>query len=153
MSLIFRRNNYCSNFVRLWQRYNLKNLPKTQIKRQLSCSVSVGGVNYNKIQNSTSNNTTFSSSTSPISTENSNSNESVEIQEKLKILLENERENYGIVPVFKKALTFGDKIAVKDTSGEYSYTQIYSAARKLSIRISQNCGKFMLFLFLNKLYL
>lgn len=56
--------------------------------------------------------------------------------DKLHILFNNEIENGDIVPVFKRALLHGNKIAVKDNTGEYSYRQILEGARKLSKQLS-----------------
>lgn len=46
----------------------------------------------------------------------------------------------SITPVFKNALKYGNKIAIKDEFGEYSYDQIYNGAAKISIEISKICG-------------
>lgn len=56
--------------------------------------------------------------------------------DKLQNLFDNEVKNGDIVPVFKRALLYGNKIAVKDPTGEYSYRQILEAARKLSTQLS-----------------
>lgn len=56
--------------------------------------------------------------------------------DKLQHLFDNEVKNGDIVPVFKRALLYGNKIAVKDNTGEYSYRQILDAARKLSTELS-----------------
>lgn len=47
----------------------------------------------------------------------------------------------SITPVFTTALTYGDKVAIKDEFGEYTYNQIYNGAAKISIEISKICGK------------
>lgn len=47
----------------------------------------------------------------------------------------------GIIPVFKTALTYGNKIAIKDEFGEYTYDQIYNGAVKISLEIAKICGK------------
>ena len=62
------------------------------------------------------------------------------LHKNLEQLLINEVQNKKIVPVFKKALLYGEKIAVKDHSGEYSYIEIYEATKKLAIQISNYCG-------------
>lgn len=51
----------------------------------------------------------------------------------------------SITPVYKTALTYGNKIAIKDEFGEYSYQQIYSGAAKISFEISKICGTSKLF--------
>lgn len=56
--------------------------------------------------------------------------------DRLQNLLDNEVKNGDIVPVFKRALLHGNKIAVKDNTGEYSYRQILEGARKLSTQLS-----------------
>lgn len=57
--------------------------------------------------------------------------------DKLQHIFNNEVKNGDIVPVFKRALLFGNKTAVKDSTGNYSYRQILEAARKLSIELSK----------------
>lgn len=47
----------------------------------------------------------------------------------------------NIRPVFENALTYGNKIAIKDEFGEYSYEQIYAGAAKISVEISKICGE------------
>lgn len=66
----------------------------------------------------------------------------------------NDEEKSGeVVPIFKKALLYGHKIAIKDNIGEYSYNRLYIAAKKLSYQISNLCGKYrhfyILYRFLN----
>lgn len=56
--------------------------------------------------------------------------------EKLQNVFDTEVKNGDIVPVFKRALLYGNKIAVKDPTGDYSYRQILEAARKLSTELS-----------------
>lgn len=52
-----------------------------------------------------------------------------------------EEEKAGdVVPVFKKALLYGHKAALKDEFGEYSYIKLYTAAKKLAFQISNFCG-------------
>lgn len=66
--------------------------------------------------------------------------------DKLQNLYKNEIDNGDIVPVFKRALLYGNKIAVKDNTGEYSYRQILEGARKLSTKLtSHSYGKRILF--------
>ncbi|KAG4070731.1 hypothetical protein HA402_005590 [Bradysia odoriphaga] len=45
-----------------------------------------------------------------------------------------------IQPVFANALTYGNKIAIKDEFGEYSYEQIFTGAAKISTEIAKICG-------------
>ncbi|XP_016946351.1 malonate--CoA ligase ACSF3, mitochondrial [Drosophila biarmipes] len=52
---------------------------------------------------------------------------------------EDERSNL-VVPTFKKAMLYPDEIAVRDITGEYTYFQLYLAAKRLAIQISNICG-------------
>ncbi|KAH8281262.1 hypothetical protein KR018_003177 [Drosophila ironensis] len=52
---------------------------------------------------------------------------------------EDERSNL-VVPTFKRAMLYPDEIAVKDINGEYTYFQLYLAAKRLAIQISNICG-------------
>lgn len=63
------------------------------------------------------------------------------VREKLLQSFSNDEATGGIVPVYKRALLYGSKIAIKDELGEYSYSQLYVGAKKLSIQISNLCGK------------
>ena len=62
------------------------------------------------------------------------------LHKKLELVLTEEVQSQKIVPVFKRALLYGEKIAVKDYTGEFSYIQIYEAAKKLALQISNLCG-------------
>jgi malonyl-CoA/methylmalonyl-CoA synthetase len=64
----------------------------------------------------------------------------VNIEQKFQNLLQNEIRNHNVVPIFKQALLYNHKTALKDINGEFSYAQIYMAAKKLSIQISNLCG-------------
>lgn len=50
--------------------------------------------------------------------------------------------NVAITPVFKTALNYGNKIAIKDEFGEYSYDQMHNGAAKIAAEISKICGGF-----------
>lgn len=50
-----------------------------------------------------------------------------------------------VVPVFKKALLYGTRPAIKDDTGTYSYVQLYMAAKTLSFQVSNVCGESGLF--------
>lgn len=64
--------------------------------------------------------------------------------DKLQKHFDNDIKNGDCVPVFKRALLHGNKIAIKDNTGEYSYRQILDGARKLSTELSAyNCGECM----------
>ncbi|EDW71823.2 uncharacterized protein Dwil_GK21041 [Drosophila willistoni] len=60
--------------------------------------------------------------------------------EKLRISYIKEKESNFVVPTFKKALLYPDKIAVKDFCGEFTYFQLYLTAKRLAIQISNICG-------------
>uniref|UniRef100_A0A1A9WF31 AMP-dependent synthetase/ligase domain-containing protein n=1 Tax=Glossina brevipalpis TaxID=37001 RepID=A0A1A9WF31_9MUSC len=51
-----------------------------------------------------------------------------------------EEDNNIVVPVFKKALLYGNNIAIRDHAGEYSYFQLYSNSKRLSRQIANLCG-------------
>lgn len=55
--------------------------------------------------------------------------------DRLQRLFDDEIKDGDIVPVFKRALLYGNKIAIKDDSGEYSYRQLIDAALKLSVAL------------------
>lgn len=62
--------------------------------------------------------------------------------DRLRKCFDNEIRNGECVPVFKRALLHGNRIAVKDNTGEYSYRQILDGARKLATQLSAyNSGK------------
>lgn len=68
-------------------------------------------------------------------------NAEAEFLQKLRKRLDNEVQIGKVVPVFKKALYHGDRTAIKDENGEYSYHQIYGGATKLAAEISLLCGE------------
>lgn len=70
----------------------------------------------------------------------------IEILHKLKQTFINETAAGGVVPIYKKALLHGNKIAIKDATAEYSYAQLYNGAKKLSTQISNLCGNYNWFL-------
>lgn len=66
--------------------------------------------------------------------------------DRLRKYFDNEIENGDCVPVFKRALLYGNRIAIKDSTGEYSYREILNGARKLAIELSAyNRGKYAVF--------
>lgn len=69
-----------------------------------------------------------------------------EILEKLKFSFDSDSIAGNIVPVYKRALLYGNNTAIKDEISEYSYTQLYMGAKKLSMQISNLCGKLTPFL-------
>lgn len=52
----------------------------------------------------------------------------------------------GVVPVYKQALLYGNKIAIKDQFGEFSYAQLYTGAKKLASQITNLCGSYLIFI-------
>lgn len=66
----------------------------------------------------------------------------IELSKKIKVQFDSEVAAGGVVPVFKKALLHGNKVAIKDENGEFTYYQLYSGARKLATDISNLCGNF-----------
>lgn len=63
-----------------------------------------------------------------------------EILEKIKNIFAEEERSGHVVPVFKKALLHGNKVAIKDQINEYTYHRLYAAAKRLSAQISNLCG-------------
>lgn len=45
-----------------------------------------------------------------------------------------------IVPPFKRALLYGEKSAIRDQVGDYSFIQLYEAVKRLAVQISKHCG-------------
>ncbi|XP_075166601.1 acyl-CoA synthetase family member 3 [Haematobia irritans] len=45
-----------------------------------------------------------------------------------------------VVPIFKKALLHGNHVAVRDSTGDYSYFQLYVNSKRLARQISNICG-------------
>lgn len=81
---------------------------------------------------------------SSASASNSNieiTNDSNSLETKFQNLISDEIKKNQVVPIFKKILAYNHSIAIKDNNGEFSYAQIYMAAKKLSIQISNLCGK------------
>lgn len=63
-----------------------------------------------------------------------------EVIERLKKIFAEEERAGDIVPIYKKALLHGNKVAIKDQNAEYSYIRLYTAAKKLSFQISNLVG-------------
>lgn len=51
----------------------------------------------------------------------------------------------GVVPAFKRSLLYGNKIAVKDEIGEYTYNQLFNGSKKLATQLSNICGESITF--------
>lgn len=63
-----------------------------------------------------------------------------DLHQRLTNLFEEESKRELIVPPFKRALLYGEKSAVRDHTGDYSYIQIYEAVKRLALQISNHCG-------------
>lgn len=59
---------------------------------------------------------------------------------KLKYAFNEDLTNGKVVPVYKRALLYGDRLAIKDEMGQFSYMQLYQAAKRLSFQLSNLCG-------------
>uniref|UniRef100_A0A182KB70 AMP-dependent synthetase/ligase domain-containing protein n=1 Tax=Anopheles christyi TaxID=43041 RepID=A0A182KB70_9DIPT len=55
-------------------------------------------------------------------------------------LYEQEVARELIVPPFKRALLYGEKAAVRDQIGDFSFIQLYEAVKRLAAQISKCCG-------------
>lgn len=63
-----------------------------------------------------------------------------ELHQRLTSLFEEETKRSLIVPPFKRALLHGEKSAIRDHTGDYSFIQIYEAVKRLALQISNCCG-------------
>lgn len=63
-----------------------------------------------------------------------------DLHQRLTKLFEEETKRELIVPPFKRALVYGEKSAVRDHTGDYSFIQIYEAVKRLALQISNHCG-------------
>lgn len=63
-----------------------------------------------------------------------------DLHQRLTKLFEEESKRDLIVPPFKRALVYGEKSAVRDHTGDYSFIQIYEAVKRLALQISNCCG-------------
>lgn len=63
------------------------------------------------------------------------------IQQKLKETFDSHTNNGYVVPAFKRAIQYGNKIAIKDEIGEYSYAQLFNASKKLSEQLDNLIGE------------
>uniref|UniRef100_A0A8W7P6U6 AMP-dependent synthetase/ligase domain-containing protein n=1 Tax=Anopheles coluzzii TaxID=1518534 RepID=A0A8W7P6U6_ANOCL len=55
-------------------------------------------------------------------------------------LYEQEVARELIVPPFKRALLYGEKAAVRDQVGDFTFIQLYEAVKRLAAQISKCCG-------------
>lgn len=51
-------------------------------------------------------------------------------------------KNNLVVPVFKKALAYGQKVALKDGNGEFTYNNLAYGALRLSRLLAETSGTF-----------
>lgn len=65
------------------------------------------------------------------------------VVQKLQQLYEADVKDGGVVPAFKRSLLYGNKIAVKDDIGEYTYTQLFNGSKALATQLSSVCGEFV----------
>lgn len=62
------------------------------------------------------------------------------VQQKLAERFESQTKRGDVVPAFKRALLYGNKTAIKDESGEFTYAQLFCASQILAKQLSQLCG-------------
>lgn len=86
----------------------------------------------------------YYSSASSVDSNPEISSETNNLETKLQTLISDEIRQNKVVPIFKKSLLYNHSTAIKDNNGEFSYSQVYMAARKLSIQISNLCGKLII---------
>lgn len=67
--------------------------------------------------------------------------EESELVGRLKRQFDDQASRLGTVPVFQRALQFGENVAIKDQNGEFSYSRLYLGAKRLAADISSICGK------------
>lgn len=66
------------------------------------------------------------------------SNKSIIGSDELTNLFDAEFKKNDVVPIFKRSLLHAEKIAIKDSTGEYSYRQILESARILAAQLSDH---------------
>lgn len=71
-----------------------------------------------------------------------------DLHRRLAGLYEEEVQKKLVVPPFKRALLHGQKSAIRDQTGDYSFIQLYEAVKRLAIQISSCCGELFKELFL-----
>lgn len=84
---------------------------------------------------------------------NTNKGKDDVVQKKLKASFDKEISKGAVIPTFKRALLYGNKIAIRDESGEYSYNQIYIGSKKLAKQLSDICGNKIIMCFRNPVLL
>lgn len=68
--------------------------------------------------------------------------EEQELVGRIKRQLDDQSARLGTVPVFQRALQYGNSVAIKDQNGEFSYARLYLGAKRLSADISSICGEY-----------
>lgn len=63
-----------------------------------------------------------------------------DLLKRLSKLYEQEVARELIVPPFKRALLYGEKAAIRDHVGDFSFIQLYEAVKRLAAQISKSCG-------------
>uniref|UniRef100_A0A2M3ZKQ5 Putative acyl-coa synthetase n=1 Tax=Anopheles braziliensis TaxID=58242 RepID=A0A2M3ZKQ5_9DIPT len=63
-----------------------------------------------------------------------------DLLKRLSKLYDQERAQNLIVPPFKRALLYGQKAAVRDQAGDFTFIQLYEATKRLAVQISHHCG-------------
>lgn len=61
-------------------------------------------------------------------------------QEKISDAFEKEEKDGFVVPIFKKALLFGNNIGIKDHYKSYTFIQLFASSQKLASQLSNICG-------------
>ncbi|CAO1352657.1 unnamed protein product [Diamesa tonsa] len=74
------------------------------------------------------------------SSDNSSNKTTIPADSKLQNLFNDEISQNLIVPVFKKALLYNQKVALKDQNGEFTYSDLFHGSKKLASQISTLCG-------------
>lgn len=69
--------------------------------------------------------------------------EEQEIVGRLKRQLDDQSSRLGTVPVFQRALQYGNSVAIKDQNGEFSYARLYLGAKRLAADITSICGEWV----------
>uniref|UniRef100_A0A2M4A576 Putative acyl-coa synthetase family member 3 mitochondrial n=1 Tax=Anopheles triannulatus TaxID=58253 RepID=A0A2M4A576_9DIPT len=63
-----------------------------------------------------------------------------DLLKRLSKLYDQELSQNLIVPPFKRALLYGQKAAVRDQAGDFTFIQLYEAVKRLAVQISHHCG-------------
>lgn len=80
----------------------------------------------------------YSSSAAPILNSDNTSNTK---ESRIQQIINADTRDANPVPVFKRALIHGKKVALKDQHGEFTYLDLVAGSKKLSTQISDICGE------------